>query len=250
MTDRKVQPVWEWTFDRSRWPYVTFFGRRWVEFHDGIAVEPPNGCIYFWICSWATIAWAFSGAFAAIRFPIRILKAAFARQPKLRPEPVTETDRPVVTAPPQVAVKTYEDTKVRIERQTPLILRLIGRYVLHPVFLGRYSPFRMAGRGLVAMLHPVDRWFTEHQDDVQTLLISFYALWIIGILVTDIVFLFLEHPILMALIVAGLFGLIGLLTLVILFFRSEFGRVVVGMAVATKKHLCPGIRFVNGESEH
>ena len=76
---RKAEPVWEWEFDLANWPHGTFFGRRWLEFHYYVLVEPPNGCIYFWTCVWATIAWAFSKVFAVIKAPFLFLSAVSTR---------------------------------------------------------------------------------------------------------------------------------------------------------------------------
>ena len=239
---RKAKPGGEWIFDMAKWPHGTFFGRRWMEFHFGVLVEPPNGCIYFWTCVWATIAWAFNKVLSVIKAPFLLLKAIMQQRAAKRPRPVLRpVEQPTYIAPPKVAVRAYEQKRAKVERQTPLVLRFIGRYILHPVFLGRYSPFRLLGRGLLTVVSSVARFVDEH-DPPGPALIGFIAvLWALGLIVV----LFIANPVLIAIIVGSFLTIAVLTTLLVLFVRSEFGRVVIGMGIAAKDRLCPGIRLVD-----
>ena len=244
---RKAEPVWEWEFDLANWPHGTFFGRRWLEFHYYVLVEPPNGCIYFWTCVWATIAWAFSKVFAVIKAPFLFLSRLSrnkraAKRPKAVPQP---SEQPTYMVPPKVAVRAYEQHRVRMEKQTPLVLRFVGRYILHPVFLGRYSPFRLLGRGLLAVLVAVLDFLEPLVEDFGPPLL---IIAVVGPVITLIVILFIENPIIMAIIVGSFLTIAVLATLLVIFVRSEFGKVVIGMAVATKDRLCPGIKVIDTRS--
>ncbi len=242
---RKAEPVWEWTFDLAKWPHGTFFGRRWLEFHHGYIVQPPNGCIYSWTCVWATIAWAFDKVLSGIKkAPFRLLKAVMQQRAAKRPKPVLSpgrTSHATFVAPPKVAIRSYERQRAKVERQTPFILRFIGRYILHPVFLGRYSPFRLLGRGLLVVLIPVDRFMRRNEDAVFPVMIT------VGVLAL-IVIAFINEPIITAIVLGTIFTLIVLLVLLRLFLDSEFGRVVIGMATATKDRLCPGTKLIDTRS--
>src|SRR3989344_5539969 len=149
----KAEPVWEWVFDRETWPHKSFFGRRWVEFHDGVEAEPRDGCTYFWICVLATIAWMFRGAlfvavpvFNVLFFPFVLMGRSVRRVAPSVADYFEEVGEFVGAAYGPTFKAGGKATGTGIGR----LLRLLGVYMLHPVFLGCYSPLRLLGRGLLA----------------------------------------------------------------------------------------------------
>lgn len=211
---RTKKPKWDWTFDLKEWPQGSFLGRRWLEWHRGNVVKPQNGCIYFWTCVVATMMWV---VVTVITPPILLL------------------------TPSKVKVRNAEQIRSKLRRQGSLILRPIGKYALHPIFLGRYSPLRLIGRGMLIILVPVNRFMVRFVDDFIKVAV------VVGV-ISVLAVAFYEIPIVAAIVLVLIITIVVPLVLLKMFHSSEIGKVIIGMAEATKNRWCPSINLVDSRS--